>query len=124
MGLLLRLVVNAVALAAATWLVPGIHLTAGTTQNRVLTLLVVAVIFGVLNAVVKPILSLFSVVFILLTLGLFLIVINAVMLLLASWAAQKLGQPWHVDGFWPAVWGSLVISVVSWLLSTFVRSSD
>ena len=120
MRFLLRLLANAAALAAATWLFAGISLTAGTTGRKVGVLLVVALVFGIVNAVVKPIFTLVTVPLVLLTLGLFLVVINALMLLLTSWIAEQLGLGWHVDGFWVALWGSILVSLVSFVLNAFV----
>ena len=82
--------------------------------NDTATLLLVAVIFGLVNAVVRPVVKLLSLPFIILTLGLLIFVINALMLLLTSWLSEQLGLGWHVEGFWTAVIGSIVISVVSW----------
>jgi putative membrane protein len=110
-NLVIRLLANAVALAIATWAIGGITLEGATTGRRILTLLVVAAIFG------KPILQLLSCVFIALTLGLFLFVINAAMLLLTSWITGKLDVQFHVDGFWSALLGSLIITVVGILLN-------
>ncbi|MBO0812973.1 MAG: phage holin family protein [Microlunatus sp.] len=118
---ILRLLANAAALAVATWLLRGITLTETGTWRKVLVMLVVAFIFGVVNAIVKPIFALVTAPILLLTLGLFLFVINALMLLLTSWLATKLGFGWHVDGFWTAVLGALIVSVVSWVLNTFLR---
>ena len=120
MRLILRLLVNAAALAVATFLLSGISLTAPTTQGRVVTLLVVALIFGVLNAVLRPIFKLVTLPLLLLTLGLFLLVINAVMLLLTSWVSSRVDLGWSVDGFGTAVLGALIVSVVSFLLNAFV----
>ena len=115
MRTLLRLVVGAIATAAAVWLIPGIRVVAATDQQYVLTLLGVAAIMGVVNAVIKP----FTVV---LTFGLFLLVINAAMLSLTAWVAQQLGIGFFIDGFWPALWGSIVISVVTSLLGSILGS--
>ena len=104
----------------ATFLLSGISLTAPTTQGRVVTLLVVALIFGVLNAVLRPIFKLVTLPLLLLTLGLFLLVINAVMLLLTSWVSNRVDLGWSVDGFGTAVLGALIVSVVSFLLNAFV----
>jgi putative membrane protein len=113
---LMRVVVNALAIAAATWLLQDIRLTDPTRGEQVLTLLVVGVLFGVVNAVVRPIVKFFSLPFILLTLGLLIFVINALMLLLTGWLSEQLGLGFSVDGFWTAVVGALIISVVSWVL--------
>jgi len=120
MRFLLRLVANAAALAVATWLLAGIQLTAVGTGDKVIVLLVVALIFGVVNAVVKPIFTLVTACAVLLTLGLFLLVINALMLLLTSWLATKIGVGWYVDGFWTALLGSIIVSVVSFVLNAFL----
>ena len=114
--MLIRLIVNAVALAVATWVVPGIWLSDADRVNQVLTLLGVALIFGLVNMLVKPIFKLVTGLVILLTLGLFLVVVNAVLLLVVAWVADHFGLAWHVDGLWPALWGSLIISVVSFVL--------
>ena len=126
MRLVLRLLANAAALAVATFLLSGISLTAPTTSGKEVTLLVVALIFGVLNAVVKPVFTLVTVPLLLLTLGLFLVVINALMLLLTSWVSTRVDLGWSVDGFGTAVLGSLIVSVVSFFLNAFVpdRRSD
>lgn len=114
MNLLLRFVVSAVALAAAAWLLDDIRFTAN--DDRALTLLGVAVVFGLVNAVVAPVVKLLSLPFIILTLGLLLWVINAAMLLLTSAIADGLGLGFEVEGFGTALLGALVISVVSALL--------
>jgi putative membrane protein len=116
-NLVIRLLANAVALAAASWIVAGITLQGATTGRRILTLLIVAAIFGVVNAIVKPVVKLLSLPFIIVTLGLLIFVINAVMLLLTSWITGKLDVQFHVDGFWSALLGSLVITVVGILLN-------
>ena len=116
-NLIIRLLANAVALAVATWIVSGITLEGATTSRRIVTLLIVAAIFGIVNAVVRPIVKLLSLPFIILTLGLLIFVINAAMLLLTSWITGKLDVQFHVDGFWAALLGSLVITVVGMLLN-------
>jgi putative membrane protein len=116
-NLIIRLLANAVALAVASWIVSGITLEGATTGRRVVTLLIVAAIFGIVNAVVKPVVKLLSLPFIILTLGLLIFVINAAMLLLTSWITGKLDVQFHVDGFWAALLGSLVITVVGMLLN-------
>jgi putative membrane protein len=124
MRFLLRLLVNAAALAVATWLISGITLTGTDTTDRVISLLIVALIFGVINAILKPIFKLVTLPLVLLTLGLFLIVINALLLMLTSWLSGEFGLGWTVDGFWPAVWGSVIISIVSFLLNAFVPDKN
>ncbi|HMQ65203.1 MAG TPA: phage holin family protein [Arachnia sp.] len=111
-----RLIATALATAAAVWLVPGINLTASDAQGKVLTLLGVALVFGVVNGVIAPIVKVLGACLIVLTLGVFLLVINALMLQLTSWFAGVVGLGFHIDGFWPAFWGALIISVVGALL--------
>ena len=114
---LVKTLANAGALAVAVWLLDDITLDGGGTVDRTLTLLVVALIFGVVNFLVKPVAKLLSLPLLLLTLGLFTLVINALMLLLTSWLAGQAGFSFHVDGFFTAVLGGLIVSVVSWALN-------
>jgi putative membrane protein len=124
MRFLLRLVANAAALALATWILSDITLTSSSTIRKAVVLLVVALIFGVLNAIVKPIFKLISIPLLLITLGLFLIVINACMLLLTSWLSGLFDLGWHVEGFWTAVLGALIVSIVSFVLNAFLPDPD
>ncbi|GLY22569.1 phage holin family protein [Micromonospora sp. NBRC 101691] len=121
MGFLIRLVTSAVALWVATLIVPGVEVGGRSGVNTALTLLVVALIFGVVNAVLKPVIQVVGCVFYLLTLGLFALVVNALLFLLTDWIASGLDLPFQVDGFWPAFWGAIVVAVVSWLISVVVR---
>ena len=116
MRFLLRLAVSAAALAVATAVLPGIQLTTGSTTSKLLTLIAVALIFGVINAVLKPIIKTIGCLFYILTLGLVALVVNALLLWLASWVAGKLKVPFHITGFWPAFWGAIIVGLVSWLL--------
>ena len=120
MGFLLRLLVNAAALWVAALVVEGINLEGDSTTDRLVTVLVVALIFGVVNTVIKPVLKLVTLPLFILTLGLITFVINALMLWLTSWVAGGLDLPFDVDGFWPALLGSLVITFVSWVLNLVV----
>lgn len=113
---LIWILVNAGALAAATWLLHGISITGTTRTDRFWTLLVVALIFGLVNAVVRPVLTFLSFPLIILTLGLALLVINALMLMLTSALADQLGVGFHVHGFWTAVGGGIIVMIVSTLL--------
>lgn len=112
---------NAVALAVATWLIDGISFTGPTTgsaeiRHKLLPLLGVALILGVVNSLVKPVLKLLSLPIIILTLGIFLLVLNAGMLLLTGWLADLLGIGFEVSGFWPAVGGAIIITIVDWFV--------
>lgn len=122
MQLIIRLVVNGIALWIATLVVDGVDIDASSTRDEVLTILVVAALFAVVNVVVRPIVRLLSLPLYVITLGLFILVVNALMLLLTSWLADLLDVPFHVDGFWTAVLGGLVISFVSWILSLLLPS--
>ncbi|MFI5691255.1 phage holin family protein [Kribbella sp. NPDC051586] len=116
-NLIIRLLANAVAVAVASWLVAGITLQGATTGKRVLTLLIVAAIFGVVNAIVKPVVKVLSFPLLILTLGLLTFVINALMLWLTSWITGKLDVQFHVDGFWSALFGALIITVVGMIIN-------
>jgi putative membrane protein len=124
MRFLIRVLASAAALAVATAVVPGIELTTGSVTSKVLTLIAVALIFGVINAFLKPIVKIVGCLFYILTLGLIALVVNALLLWLTSWLAGKLNLPWHITGFWPAFWGALIVSVVTWLLSILIRDRD
>ncbi|AXH96333.1 phage holin family protein [Ornithinimicrobium avium] len=113
MKMILTIVANAVAIWVAAYLLDGIQI-GGEGSRFFLTLLGVAVVFGVLNAIVKPILKLLSLPLIVLSLGLFLFILNALMLALTSWLAGAIGLDFHVDSFfWDAVLGAIIISAVS-----------
>ncbi|MGB7449144.1 MAG: phage holin family protein [Ornithinimicrobium sp.] len=116
---LLRVVVNGVALWVAALIVPGISFGAQSgLVAEVISIAAVGLIFGLLNAVVRPILFLLSLPLLILTLGLFTFVLNAVMLSLTSWVAEIVGLSFTVDHFfWDAILGALVISIVSLILS-------
>ncbi|KOT99482.1 membrane protein [Streptomyces sp. NRRL F-5755] len=111
-----KTIANAAALAVAIWLLKNITLTGENTGRKALTLVLVALIFGVVNFVVKPVVKLLSFPLFILTLGLITLVINALMLLLTSWLADKFHLAFHVEGFWTAVLGGVIISIVSWAL--------
>jgi putative membrane protein len=120
MRFLLRVAVSAAALAVATAVLPGIQLTTGSTTSKLLTLIAVALIFGVINAVLKPIIKTIGCLFYILTLGLVALVVNALLLWLVSVVAGWLSLPFHITGFVPAFLGALIISVVTWLLSVLI----
>ncbi len=111
MNFIVRILVNAAALWVAARLVPGIE------AGGIGSILAIAVVFGVLNALIRPFLKLVSCPIILLTLGLFTLVVNAVMLLLTAWFGAKLGIDFRVDGFLAAFLGALLVSIVSTVLS-------
>ena len=115
MRLLLGLLVNAAALWVAVRFIPGISF-----EGNPVLLLAVALVFGIINTIVKPIVTLFSLPAVLFTLGLFLLVINALMLWFTGWLSTQLGLGFHVDGFGAAFLGAIVVSLVAWILSTFI----
>lgn len=120
MNTLLRIVATAIAAGAAVWLIPGLELTGEGLASQAMTLLLVAVVIGLVNAIVRPFVTAMSACLVLLTLGLFLLVINALMLELVGWISGQVGIGFHVAGFWPALWGSIVISIVSALSSSLL----
>ena len=113
--LLIRLLVNTVAIYVAVSFLPGLDFDRGPVR-----FLAVAALFGIVNSLLRPVLAVLTCPLVLLTLGLFTIVINAVLLQFTAWLSAQLGLGFHVAGFWSAVWGALVISFVSTLLSMFV----
>ena len=119
MRFLIRLLVNAAALWVATRLVPGVTFDGGT-----LPFLGVALVFGVVNAFIRPVMQVLTFPLILVTLGLFLLVVNGLMLWLTSSLSASLGLGFHVTGFWAAFWGAIVVSVTSLMLSTLIRDSS
>ena len=122
MRIIVWLAVNALALGVAVWLFDGITLSGSSNTDQFVKLLIVGAIFGVINMIVRPIVNLLSLPLIILTLGLMLIVVNALMLLLTSKIAESTDLGFHVDGFWTAVWGSIVISIASMLLNAVFPS--
>jgi putative membrane protein len=121
---LLHVLVTAAALAVATWLVPGIELLTAGSGKRILTLIVVALIVGIVNAVIKPIVKTIGCLFYVLTLGLIGLVVNGLLLWLASWVAGQLKLPFHITGFWPAFWGAIIIGIVGWVLNMVIPDGD
>ena len=119
MSFLIRLLVNAAALWVATRFVTGV-----TYTGALLPIIGVALVFGVINAIIRPILKFFTFPLLILTLGLFTFVLNGLMLWLTSSVSGRLGLGFHVDGFWPAFWGALVVSIVSAVLGSLVRERD
>src|SRR4051794_10064746 len=116
MTFLLRLLANAAALWVATRLVPGVTYVGGWGP-----FLAVALVFGIINATLRPLTKLLTCPLIILTLGLFALVVNGLMLWLTSTLSDSLGLGFHVTGFWPAFLGGLVVSIVSTLISFAVR---
>ena len=113
MGFLLRIIVYTLALLLAGHVVPGIRL------DGLVSALVAGLLLGLVNAIVRPILVVLTFPITLLTLGLFLLVLNAFCL----WLVSVFVTGFHVDGFWPAFWGALLVSIVSWILTALISDS-
>jgi putative membrane protein len=121
---LIRILTNSCALAVAAWLFHGIRITGHTDRDRAVTLVVVALLFGIVNEFVRPVVAFLSLPLYLLTLGLMFFVVNALMLLLTSWIADQVDVGFHVRGFWTAVFGSIVISIVGWAVGQLLPDTD
>jgi putative membrane protein len=120
MNLLIRIILNAVALYAAVLVVPGIT----SSNDSIASYLWLALIFGLVNALVKPFMKFISCGLIALTLGLFMVIINTLMFLLTNWIGTSLGVGLYIDGFWAAFFGGLVVSVVSFILGNIFDDDD
>jgi putative membrane protein len=112
--------VAAAALGVAAWVVPGIKVTTGADWKKALTLLAVALIFGIINATLKPLIKVVGCAFYVLTLGLIALVVNGLLLWLTSVVAGDLKVPFHVTGFWAGFWGAIIVGVVSWVLNLVI----
>jgi putative membrane protein len=123
------LLATAAGVAVATWLIDGIFFTGPSSgqeelKHKLLPLLLVALILGIVSNCVRPVVTFFSIPFIILTLGLFLLVINALMLMLTAWIAGGLGIGFHVEGFWNALAGSIIITIVNWGTASLLKDDD
>lgn len=118
-SLFVRWLINTLAIYVAVQVVPGVHYSGGPVG-----FLMVALIFGLVNATVRPLLSVLTCPLVMLTLGLFLFVINAMMLLLTGWLSSQFNLGFRVEGFWPAFWAGLLIGLVSLFLSIMVGEKE
>ncbi len=118
MKLLLRWLGNALALYAAAWFVPGIYVD---SSGGWLIWIVMGLILGLVNAIIRPVLKLLTCPLIVITLGLFTLIINALTLELTAWLGQQLGLGFYIDGFWSAFWGALIVSIVSVVLNLLLK---
>lgn len=118
-SLLIRWLINTLALYLAVQIVPGVDYRGGATG-----LLVVAAIFGLVNATLRPLLTFLTCPLVLVTLGFFLFVINAMMLLFTGWLSSRFDLGFVVSGFWPAFWAGLLISIISMFLSLMVGEKE
>jgi putative membrane protein len=119
MRFVIRLLVNAAALWAATRIVTGV-----TYSGALLPFLGVALVFGIVNAFIRPLLKFVTFPLIIVTFGIFALVVNGLMLWLTSSLSATLGLGFHVSGFKAAFWGALIVSIVSMLLGMFIRDSE
>ncbi|GAA3662532.1 phage holin family protein [Nocardioides ginsengisoli] len=129
LAFLSRWAITSAALAVAAQLIDGIWFKGATEgraefDDKILPLLLVALISCAVTAWVKPLLTVLSIPFILVTLGIFLIVLNALLLIFTAWLAGVVGIGFHVDGFWAAFWGSIIISVTTWFLDAILGVDD
>ena len=123
------LAVNAVALAVVLWLIPGIHLDGPThgsaeIRHKLVPLLIVALILGTVSRFVKPVLTILSLPLIIVTLGLFLLVVNAAMLGLTAWILGPTSVGFHVDGFWPAAWGGVIFALAGFFARKLLTDDE
>ncbi|WP_309109867.1 phage holin family protein [Saccharothrix sp.] len=126
MGILVQVLVTAIAVWVST-VIPGIDLGEGSTAAKIGTLIGVALLIGLVNAVVKPLVKFFGCVFYIVTLGLIGLVVNGLLFWLTGWLAGELGLPFTVTGFWPAFWGAIIVALTSWALNIVwdrVRGND
>jgi len=123
MRFLLRLIINAIALWLTTLIVSGVSVRpyAPDTTALVLTYLLIALIFGVVNAIVGTVIRVVAFPLYILTLGLISLVVNAFLLFIVSWISDALGFGLHIDGFWSGILGALVLGIIAWLLGLIVR---
>jgi putative membrane protein len=121
MGILIRLCISALALWISTLVISGITLGGDSVPAKVGTVFAVAIIFGLINAILRPIIKTVGCVFYVATLGLVAIVVNALLFMLTSWIAGQFDLPFHVANFWPsAVLGALLVGIISWVLNLVV----
>lgn len=118
------LLTNAAGVAVAAWLLGGISFEGDSWQDKIVPLLLVALILGLVTVFVEPVVKLLSLPFIILTIGLFLLVINALMFLLTGWIADKVDIGFSVDGFWVALLGSIIVTIVTGFIDIAVLEDD
>ena len=124
MGILLRLAASAAAVWVATLILPGIQVDTDSTGEKIATYFAIAILFGVVNAVIRPVIKMVGCSIYVVTLGLISFVVNGLLLLLTSWFASLLELPFRVDGFWSGVLGAIVIGLVGWLLNLFIKNGS
>ncbi|MEZ0446227.1 phage holin family protein [Cellulomonas sp. ICMP 17802] len=124
MAFLVRVLINGVALWLATLILPGLEIVgADTGWQQLAIILLIALVFGVVNAVVKPIVAFLSIPLYILTLGLFTIIVNALMLMLTAWITEATSWGLRIDNFGTACWGAIIVSIISLVLSVLIPGS-
>lgn len=118
------LLTNAAGVAVAAWLLGGISFEGDRWQDKIVPLLLVALILGLVTVFVEPVVKLLSLPFIIVTIGLFLLVINALMFMLTGWIADKVDIGFSVDGFWVALLGSIIVTIVTGFIDIAVLEDD
>ena len=121
--MVMRFLFSAAALAFATWVVPGIRMDSSELQDNLIVIMVVAAIFGVVNAIVGTFIRVVAFPIYVITLGLISFIVNGLLLLLVDWISGLIGFGLHVEGFWWGVLGALVLGLISWLIGLIVRPS-
>ena len=121
MAFLVRVLINGVAIWLATLILPGLTIVGGdSTAATIGIILLIALVFGLVNAIVKPIVAFISIPLYILTLGLFTIIVNALMLMLTAWITEATSWGLRIDNFGVACWGAIIISIVSLVLSVLI----
>ena len=121
MAFLVRVLINGVAIWFATLILPGLSIVGGDSNGETLAIiLLIALVFGLVNAIVKPIVAFLSIPLYILTLGLFTIIVNALMLMLTAWITEATDWGLRIDNFGVACWGAIIISIVSLVLSVLI----
>ncbi|WP_456787221.1 phage holin family protein [Cellulomonas sp. P5_C5] len=121
MAFLVRVLINGVAIWLATLILPGLSIVGGDSNWETLAIiLLIALVFGLVNAIVKPIVAFISIPLYILTLGLFTIIVNALMLMLTAWITEATDWGLRIDNFGVACWGAIIISIVSLVLSVLI----
>jgi putative membrane protein len=124
-GIIIKIIVNAVAIWVATVIVPGVSINASDTRHTVLSLVVVGALFGIVNTLIKPVVAFLALPFYILTLGLIAFVVNALMLKLADWLSGGFGISFNSGHFfWSTIGAAVVVSLVSLVLNAVVRDKD
>lgn len=124
MRFLMHTLITAAALAFATWILDGIRVDADGPARNAATLIGVALVFGLVNAALKPLIRKATGCLYVVTVGIAALVVNGLLFLLTEWIASRLGLPFEIDGFWPAFWGAIIVSAVSAILSFAVPSKN